>query len=76
MENIDLSQYRVKEVIQPEIERDVLDDRMDQIYPIMQDRSIPEKNKVLLQQEYNQLMDRKVKKVLSGPLPTMVLERK
>ncbi|MBY0205265.1 hypothetical protein [Paenibacillus cucumis (ex Kampfer et al. 2016)] len=76
MENIDLSQYQVKEVIQPEIERDALDDRMDQIYPIMQDRSIPEKNKVLLQQEYNQLMDMKVKKVLSGPLPTMVLERK
>lgn len=75
MVDIDFSQYQVKEVIQPEIERDAVDDLMDQIYPILQDRNIPEENKVSLQKQYNELMELKSKKISSGPLPKFVLKK-
>ena len=71
MNNIDLNKYKIKEVIQ---NHDTTHDEMIQyLSGILNDRSIPEGNKVDIRKQYEEII--RIKSILMKP-PTIILKPK
>ena len=71
MDNIDLSKYKIKEVVQ---EQDTnFNEAIKHLLEILNDRSIPENQKQSARNEYNHLM--KLKQITTAP-PKIIVEPK
>lgn len=71
MENINLNEYKVKEIVREE--NGEFNDMIKHLLEILNDRTIPEENKQLVRKQFDEVMRLKM---ISMKPPTIILTKK